>query len=451
MSDEPPIPNLHPYPAYRHSGIQWLGDMPDHWKVRRGGWLFRKMDRPVRDADEVVTCFRDGTVTFRKNRRLEGFTNSLKEIGYQGVRTGDLVIHQMDAFAGAVGVSDSDGKGTPVYSVCHAAQHADPFYFAYVVREMARSQWISALAKGIRERSTDFRYSDFARQHLPLPPLLEQQAIVRYLDYVERRVRHYIAAKRKLIGLLEEERQVIIDQVVTRGLDPNVRLKPSGVEWLGEVPEHWEVRRLKTLCRMKSGEGITAESIKATGDYPVYGGNGLRGYTSSYTHDGEFALIGRQGALCGNVHIVSGQFWASEHAVVATLNPGHVVGWFGAILRAMNLNQHSIAAAQPGLAIDRVLNLALPVPLISEQKDIALHLERATETIDSTIVGTRRQVQLLEEYLTRLIADVVTGKLDVREAEAQLPDEADYREPTEENGPLPSRVHEALHYAEESI
>ena len=106
-----------PYPAYTPSGVPWLGDMPEHWDVRRGGWLFRKMDRAVSDADEVITCFRDGTVTLRKNRRTEGFTESLKEIGYQGVRKGDLVIHQMDAFAGAVGVSDSDGKGTPVYSV----------------------------------------------------------------------------------------------------------------------------------------------------------------------------------------------------------------------------------------------------------------------------------------------------------------------------------------------
>ena len=113
---------------------------------------------------------------------------------------------------------------------------------------------------------------------------------------------------------------------------------------------------------MKSGDGITAESIETEGEYPVYGGNGLRVYTSNYTHDGAFALIGRQGALCGNIHIVRGQFWASEHAVVATLGAGHNVNWFGAILTAMNLNQYSIAAAQPGLAVERVLNLLLPVP-----------------------------------------------------------------------------------------
>ena len=270
----------------------------------------------------------------------------------------------------------------------------------------------------------------------PIPPLPEQAAIVRYLDHVDRRIRRYVSAKRKLIALLEEEKQAIINRAVTRGLDPNVRLKPSGVEWLGDVPEHWEVRRLKTLCSMKSGEGITAESIEIAGEYPVYGGNGLRGFASSHTHDGAFALIGRQGALCGNVHIARGQFWASEHAVVATLQRGYVLDWFGAILRVMNLNQYSIAAAQPGLAVERVLNLQLPVPPIHEQEGLANHIERDTGAVNIAITRARRQIELLQEYRTRLIADVVTGKLDVREAAALLPDDPEDEDPIDEGSPL---------------
>ena len=171
--------------------------MPEHWYVTRGKNLFTKVDRPVREGDEVVTCFRDGSVTLRKNRRTRGFTESLKEIGYQGIRTGDLVIHAMDAFAGAVGVADSDGKGTPVYAVCEPKPNADAHYHAFVIREMARSQWILSLATGIRERSTDFRFGTYASQRVPLPPLPEQKAIVRYLNYFDRRIRRYIAAKAK--------------------------------------------------------------------------------------------------------------------------------------------------------------------------------------------------------------------------------------------------------------
>src|SRR6185437_406882 len=162
--------HVKPYPAMKESGVPWLGKVPEHWRTERAKWLFRRMNRPVRETDQVVTCFRDGTVTLRTNRRVGGFTESLKEIGYQGVRRGDLVIHAMDAFAGAVGVSDSDGKATPVYIVCQAIGDLNAYYYAYVVREMARRNWIAALARGIRERSTDFRYEVLADQALPIPP-----------------------------------------------------------------------------------------------------------------------------------------------------------------------------------------------------------------------------------------------------------------------------------------
>src|SRR6185503_8248522 len=191
------IKELKPYPTMTETSVPWLDRLPADWKLQRGKWLFKKMNRLVRDTDEVVTCFRDGTVTLRKNRRLRGFTESLKEIGYQGIRRGDLVIHEMDAFAGAIGVADCDGKGTPVYSVCQPGPTANSFYFALLLREMARNQWIQALATGIRERSTDFRFDDFGSLVMPLPPLPEQNAIVRFLDYEGRRIQRYIRAKQK--------------------------------------------------------------------------------------------------------------------------------------------------------------------------------------------------------------------------------------------------------------
>lgn len=241
------IEDLKPYPAYKDSGVPWLGEVPKHWDMERAKWLFHKMNRPIYDTDDVVTCFRDGTVTLRKKRRLRGYTESIKEIGYQGVKRGDLVIHAMDAFAGAIGVSDSDGKSSPVYAVCQPQKGVSAYYYAYLVREMARTQWILALAKGIRERSTDFRFDTLASSFLPVPSPEEQTAIATFLEYADRCIRRYIRSKQKLIKLLEEQKQVVINEAVTRGLDPNVPLKPSGVEWLGDVPEHWEVKRLKIL------------------------------------------------------------------------------------------------------------------------------------------------------------------------------------------------------------
>ncbi len=420
------VNGLRPYPAYQESDVRWMGMVPNHWRLVRAKWLFTKMDRPVSPSDGVVTCFRDGTVTLRKNRRELGFTESLKEIGYQGVRRGDLVIHAMDAFAGACGISDSDGKSTPVYSVCTPKdERVSSRYYAFCVREMARSRWIMALSRGVRERSTDFRFAAFGNQLVPAPSGREQRAIVRFLDEADRRIRRYIHAKERLIELLEERKRTLVHAAVTGRIDvrtgrPYPAYRDSNVQWLGNVPEHWEVRRLKTFSHMQSGEAITAMSIAQTGECRVFGGNGHRGFTSSYTHDGEFALIGRQGALCGNVHLARGRFWASEHAVVATLRHGHVLEWFGALLEVMNLNQYSIAAAQPGLSVDRVMNLWAPVPPPAEQVAISQSLVERGRDMESAVVTTKRRIVLLQEYRTRLIADVVTGKLDVREAAADL-------------------------------
>jgi type I restriction enzyme, S subunit len=227
------IEDLKPYAEYKESGLPWLGEVPGHWGAERAKWLFTKMDRPVREDDEVVTCFRDGVVTLRKNRRLRGFTEATLFSGYQGIRQGDLVIHGMDAFAGAIGVSDSDGKATPVYNVCQPRLGVNAGYYAQLVRQMSQSQWILALSKGIRERSTDFRFEMFGNQRVPLPPPEEQAAIVRFLDWSNGRLERAIRAKRKVIALLNEQKQAIIHRAVTRGLDPSVPLKPSGIPWLG--------------------------------------------------------------------------------------------------------------------------------------------------------------------------------------------------------------------------
>ena len=241
------IADLKPYAEYTESGLPWLGDIPQHWASERAKWLFTKMDRPVREDDEVVTCFRDGMVTLRKNRRLRGFTEATVYSGYQGICKGDLVIHGMDAFAGAIGVSDSDGKGTPVYNVCQPRPGVNASYYAHLVRQMSQSQWILALAKGIRERSTDFRFEMFGNQRVPLPPPDEQAAIVRFLDWANGRLERAIRAKRKVITLLNEQKQAIIHRAVTRGLDPSVPLKPSGIPWLGDIPQHWERLQLRRV------------------------------------------------------------------------------------------------------------------------------------------------------------------------------------------------------------
>jgi type I restriction enzyme S subunit len=426
------IDTLTPYPAYKDSGVPWLGEVPLTWSISRNGGLFiQRNETGFAHLPILEVSLKTGV----RVRNLDG--SGRKQImsdrdKYKRARKDDLAYNMMRMWQGAIGIAPTDGLVSPAYVVARPLKGVEPRFFLNLFRTDAYMGEVDKFSHGIvkdRNRLTD---EAFLGAPFPIPPTDEQSAIVRFLDHADRRIRRYIRAKQKLIKLLEEQKQAIIHRAVTRGLDPNVRLKPSGVEWLGDVPEHWEMRRLKTLCRMRSGDGITAMAIEPVGDYPVYGGNGVRGYTSNFTHDGDFVLIGRQGALCGNVHLARGRFWASEHAVVASLSSGYILEWFAAILMVMNLNQYSIAAAQPGLAVERVLNLWLPVPPADDQKRIATQIEDETSDINQVVGRARREIEFLIEYRTRLIADVVTGKRDVREAAGKLPDETDESEMLDE-------------------
>jgi type I restriction enzyme S subunit len=188
--------------------------------------------------------------------------------------------------------------------------------------------------------------------------------------------------------------------------------KDSGVEWLGEVPAHWGTAALKRLVRLQSGEGITSETIEPEGTYPVFGGNGHRGFTEAFTHDGDFVLVGRQGALCGNINYASGRFWASEHALVAHPLARFEVRWLGELLRAMNLGQYSVAAAQPGLSADLLGNLRVPIAPPEEQAAIAAFLDRETGKIDALVEEQRRLIALLKEKRQAVISHAVTRGLN---------------------------------------
>jgi len=272
---------------------------------------------------------------------------------------------------------------------------------------------------------------------IPMPPVSDQVAINRFLDHADRRIDRYIFARKQLIALLNEQKQVIIDRAVIRGLDLSARLLSSSVAWTGDVPKHWQVLRLKDIAALRSGKGITYLAISEAGPYPVYGGNGIRGFTDTYSHDGEFVLIGRQGALCGNVHIAKGRFWASEHALVAYPRQALSVSWLGALMQTMNLNQYSISAAQPGLAVERLNNLQVPVPPAAEQTAIVEYIASRTGPIDRAIDAAKRQLRFMQEYRDRQIADVVTGTLDVRAVAAKLPKESDKKEALEDaDGPM---------------
>ena len=204
---------LNPDAEMKDSGIQWIGNMPSHWEVIRGKYILRYMQKLVRDDDGVITCFRDGEVTLRSNRREDGFTMSDKEIGYQGIDIGDLVVHGMDGFAGAIGISDSRGKASPVLNVLDTNQNKR--YIMYYLRSMAYSDVFLALATGIRVRSCDLRWNKLADLSYPVPPLDEQKAIVEHVDAVLVKVDAVISDKKAQLATLDEYKKSLIFEYVT--------------------------------------------------------------------------------------------------------------------------------------------------------------------------------------------------------------------------------------------
>ena len=207
---------LNPNVKFKPTNIPWLPEIPEYWKIKRAKNMFKKEQRPIQYDDEIVTCFRDGEVTLRKNRRTSGFTEATDYSHYQHICKGDLVIHQMDAFAGSSGVSDSDGMGTPVLSVCTPKiEGIDNYYYAHVLRIMGKNGFILSLYRGIRERSSDFRFDTFIKQWLPVPPIEEQHAIVSYITERVEKIDSLVEKLSKEIECIKEYKQRLISDVVT--------------------------------------------------------------------------------------------------------------------------------------------------------------------------------------------------------------------------------------------
>ena len=242
---------MNPYPAYKPSGVPWLGDVPEHWHVRRTKTLLvERSQKGFPDEPLLAATQTKGVV------RKEDYDNrtvlALKDLHLlKLVRVGDFVI-SLRSFQGGIEYAREQGIISPAYTVLYARNPDTHTYLAWLFKSRSYIENLTLHVTGIRQ-GQNIDYEKLSRSYLPLPPMAEQAAIVRYLDHADRRIRRYVDAKRKLIALLEEEKQAIVSQVVTRGLDPNVPLKPSGIEWLGDVPEHWQAVKLRRCVSVSGG------------------------------------------------------------------------------------------------------------------------------------------------------------------------------------------------------
>jgi type I restriction enzyme S subunit len=433
------------YPTMKDSGVRWLGEVPVGWEIRRNGRLFaERKETGFPDLPILEVSLKTGVRVrdFRLSQRKQVMADRAK---YKRAANGDIAYNMMRMWQGAVGVASTDGLVSPAYVVARPLPGTVPRYFAYLYRISAYMGEVNNYSHGIVADRNRLYWAEFKQIPTPYPPPDEQSAIVRFLDHTDRRIRRYIQAKQKLIKLLEEQKQAIIHRAVTRGLDSNVRLKPSGVDWLGDVPEHWKVVPLKFLSRrvQNGATPITSEpAFYENGTAPWYGpsscgrreevGTPVRYLTEAAFREGRARLILGPallivviGATAGKMTLLTHEGSTNQQITSYELRTERVNPYF--ILRQIRgaerwLRTTASTATIPILDATEVGRLPVAVPSRQKQEEIVRYTDERTTGIRRAIDRAAREIDFLREYRTRLIADVVTGKLDVREAATKLPD-----------------------------
>lgn len=443
------IRDLKPYSAYMESGLTWLREIPVGWEVRRNGRLFAQRNETGHENLPILE------VSLRTGVKVRNFADSdRKQImadprKYKRAAKGDLAYNMMRMWQGALGESPVDGLVSPAYVVARPLLGVETRYYTHLFRTDAYLNEVDKISRGIVRDRNRLYWEDFKRIPSLFPPPEEQFAIIRFLDDADRRIRRAVLAKKGLIALLNEQKQVIIHQAVVRGLNPNAQMKPSGIEWLGEIPAHWGVDRLKHhVTSVTSGSRGWSDFAGPTGPLFIRIGNLSRGALALDLDDtvrlqlpkaalseGERTrvlpgdLLLSITAYIGSVAVVPeglGEAFVSQH--VACCRPRHDqvnVKWLGYVLLSPVGQKHGqlcmYGGTKQGLSLDDVKNHIILLPPRLEQDEIVAQIEGSIESIEAARTAQLEEIRLLQELRSRLIADVVTGKLDVREAAAQLP------------------------------
>lgn len=411
----------------KDSGIEWIGEIPATWKIIRGKYLLEYLQKPVKEEDGVLTCFRDGEVTLRSNRREDGFTVSDKEIGYQGIDVGDLVVHGMDGFAGAIGISDSRGKASPVLNVLDTRQNKR--YIMYYLRSMAYSDVFVALATGIRVRSCDLRWNKLADLPYPIPILEEQRKIVEYIDAKCAEIDALTADVQTQIDTLEQYKRSIITEAVTRGLNPDVEMKDSGIQWIGEIPATWDIHPVYSYFGERKNKNSLGNENNLLSlsygriirkDINANGGLLPESFNTYNIVEADDIIIRPTDLQNDKRSLRTGL--VKEHGIITSayidLCPIKRVDsrYFHYLLHAydvMKVFYNMGNGVRQGLNYSEFSKLMVFEPSYTEQVSIANYLDKKCIEINACIDDKQRQLEVLEEYKKSLIYEYVTGKKEV--------------------------------------
>lgn len=412
----------------KDSGLQWAGNIPYDWNTTKGKYFMAILERPIKDDDGVITCFRNGEVTLRANRREDGFTIATVEAGYQGIEPGDLVIHGMDGFAGAIGISDSRGKGTPALNVLACSENKK--YIMYLLRAMAYTEVFMALSTGIRVRTCDTNWKKLRSLDYLIPPEEEQHRIADFLDAKCAEIDALVADIQTQIDTLEQYKRSVITETVTKGLNPDAKMKDSGIEWVGEIPAHWLVhpvyyyygeRKNKNylgkednLLSLSYGRVVRKDINTSDGLLP----ESFNTYNIVETGD----IIIRPTDL-QNDKRSSRTGLVKEHGIITSayidLCPIKQVDsrYFYFLLHAydvMKVFYNMGNGVRQGLNYSEFSRLMVFEPPYEEQVAIADYLETKAIEVDAIIERKKEQMSVLDAYKRSLIFEYVTGKKEVR-------------------------------------
>ena len=432
---------LKPYPSYKPARVHWLGNIPEHWAEKRGKYFFREIDeRSVAGDEELLSVSHTTGVTPRSQKNVTMF-KAESYVGHKVARPNDVVINTMWAWMSALGVSKHVGIVSPAYGVYRPINGHDflPEFVDYLLRTPLLKWEYICRSTGIRSSRLRLYPDKFLEIAFPCPPISEQERMVSFLRAKEVQIRLLIRNKRRLIDLLNEQKQAIINQAVTRGLDPDAPMKPTGIDWMPEVPAHWEVKRLKTLVKNVN------EQTNSLGDGDTYIAlEHVKSWTGEVSHPVDEIEFDSQVKRFAVGDILFGKLRPYLAKVTKAARPGVCVGEF-LVLRPMAedlngeflelklrskrvidiINSSTFGAKMPRAEWGFIGNLRIAYPsTFEEQQSILDFIRVETDTLTKAIERTEKEIILISEYRERLIADVVTGKLDVRHIEiTPVPDD----------------------------
>ncbi len=429
----PSNPRFRRYPEYKESGVEWIGGVPAHWEVKRLKYVAEILPSNVDKhiyPDEIQVRLCNYTDVYYNNyitvdTILEKGSCNEREFTKFVLRKGNVIITKDSETSDDIGVPtfvkddlDTVVCGYHLTMIRPLACHGE-FIFRFIQSDRTR-RYFEVNSNGITRYGLG--KASIENLFLPIPPDSEQAKIANFLDCKTEQIDELIRIKERRIELLQEQRTALINQAVTKGLDPNVEMKPSSVEWIGEIPKHWIISKVKhefeSLDNLRIPLNAETRGSMKLKVYDYYGASGIIDKVENYIFDEPLILIGEDGA---NLRLRStplafkatGKYWVNNHAHV--LKPKHGnIDYLTNMLESLDYTHYITGAAQPKLTSEHLMDITVIVPSPLEQAKIADFLNHKTQQIDDLIATEQRKIELLKEYRQSLISETVTGKIDVR-------------------------------------